>query len=244
MKVNAKVATVLFACLLFSACATAPGYRANPQLNEKLNTARTLMVIPLAVDVYQISAGGVAEKMDEWSFKAKRNVMMAIQDELQTKPLLIVKPFEETLLSDDQKSNLEETRALFNAVNYSVIIHTYGPPEQRFSEKVKNFDYSLGPEVKELARDTDTLLFVSCSDQIATAGRKALQAGSIILGALVGVQITPAFGATTIYVALVDADSGSILWYNFHGSRGDHDLRDPMDASTLVKGLFKDFPMK
>jgi hypothetical protein len=246
MKANTKVASVLFACLLFSACATTapPAYRANPQLNEKLKTAKTIMVIPLGVDVYEISAGGIAEKMDEWTFKAKRNVMTAIQDELQTKPLTFVKPFEETLLSDDQKSNLEETSALFDAVSYSVIIHTYGPPEQRFAEKVKNFDYSLGPEVKEIAGNTDTLLFVKCSDQISTGSRKALQAGSMILGALVGIQVAPAFGVTTIYIALVDAESGSILWYNFHGSRGVHDLRDPVDASTLIKGLLKDFPMK
>jgi hypothetical protein len=244
MKVNIKVVSALFTCLLFSACATAPVYRANPQLNEKLKTAKTIMVIPLSVGVYEIGAGGIAEKIDEWSFKAKRNVMMAIQDKLQTKSLIFVKPFEETLLSDDQKSSLEETRALFDAVSYSIVIHTYGPPNQLFPEKIKNFDYSLGPEVKELAGDTDTLLFVSCRDQISTAGRKALQAGSMILGALVGIQATPAFGATTIYFALVDANTGSILWYNFHGSRGNHDLRDPMDTSTLVNELLKDFPMK
>ena len=91
--------------------------------------------------------------------------------------------------------------------------------------------------------DTDALLFVSCNDQIATTGRKALQAGSIILGALVGVQATPLYGITNVSIALVETNTGSILWYNYHGSRGDHDLRDPINTTTLIKGLLRDFPM-
>ena len=243
MKVNLKAYSLLFACLILSACATAPNYRSHPQLAEKIETTKRIMVIPLKTEVHQISAGGVTEKMDEWSSMARRNVMAAIQDEFSRKPLIFVKNFEETLLSEDQKSNLEETAALFEAVNYSVIMHTYGPPEQRFSDKVQNFDYSLGLEVKELARDTDALLFVSCSDQIATGGRKALQAGSIILGALVGVQVTPLYGLTTVSIALVDANTGSILWYTYHGSRGANDLRNPINTTTLIKLLLKDLPI-
>lgn len=170
--------------------------------------------------------------------------MTAIQDELSVKPLMFIKPFEETLLSEDQKSNLEETKALFDAVNHSIIVHTYGLPEQRFSDKVKNFNYSLGPEIQELARGVDALLLVSCSDQIATAGRKALQVGSVIFGALVGVQVTPRYGATNISIALVDANTGSILWYNYYGSRGVDDLRNPINTTTLVKQLLKDLPIK
>ena len=243
MKVNIRVFAFLFACLILSACATATNYRANPSLKEKIEKTKRITVIPLKTDVYQITAGGVQEKMDEWSFQAKKNVMTAIQNELDRKPLIFIKNFEETLLSEEQKSNLEETKALFEAVNYSIIVHTYGPPEQLFQDKIKNFRYSMGPEVQDLAKDTDALLFVSCNDQIATTGRKALQAGSIILGALVGVQATPLYGITNVSIALVETNTGSILWYNYHGSRGDHDLRDPINTTTLIKGFLKDFPM-
>jgi hypothetical protein len=243
MKVNIRVFAFLFACLILSACASAANYRSNPLLKEKIEKTKRITVIPLKTNVYQITAGGVQEKMDEWSFQAKKNVMTAIRNELDTKPLIFIKNFEETLLSEEQKSNLEETKALFEAVNYSIIVHTYGSPEQLFQDKIKNFRYSMGPEVQDLARDTDALLFVSCNDQIATTGRKALQAGSIILGALVGVQATPLYGITNVCIALVETNTGAILWYNYHGSRGDHDLRDPINTTTLIKGLLKDFPM-
>jgi hypothetical protein len=182
--------------------------------------------------------------MDDWSALARTNVMTAIDNELAVKPMILVKPFEESLLSQDQRSNLDQTRALFDAVNFSIILHTYGPPEQRFADKLQNFDYSLGAEVHELVQDTDVLLFVSCSDQIATAGRKAVQAGSVILGALVGVQITPMYGATNLSMALVDAETGEILWYNQHGSRGAQDLRDPIKTTNMIKQVMQDFPIR
>ena len=244
MRRNAGILPLFLAFLLLTACAVPRSDRINPLYQEKLDAAKSVTVVPLRADVYQITAGGVEEKMDDWSAMARSNVMTAVNEELAVKPMILVKPLEESLLSQDQKANLEQTKALFGAVNYSIIVHTYGLPEQRFVDKVKNFDYSLGAEVQELAQDTDTLLVISASDQIATAGRKAVQAGSMILGALVGMSVTPNYGATNLCMALVDAETGEILWYNRHGSRGDHDLRDPINTTDLVKQLMRDFPIK
>ena len=243
MTLVSKLIQFLLAFSIFAGCATTPNYRSNPQFTEKFNTTKRILLIPLKTDVYQITAGGVKEKMDEWTFQAKRNVMTAIQDELKKKPLLFTQPFEELLLSAERKNNLDETRALYDAVSSTIMFHTYGLPAHRFQDKITNFDYSLGPEIKELAGDVDAVLFVSCVDHIATAGRKALQTGSVILGALVGVYVGPEMGITTVSIALVDADSGFILWYNMHSSGGDHDLRDPINTNTLVKDLLKEFPI-
>jgi hypothetical protein len=244
MRLNAKIISLILAGLLISACATAPRYRAHPQLNSKIKNVRTITVIPLKVDVYQVTAGGVKEKMDEWCTQAKRNVLTAIEGELESRPLLNIKSFSETFMSDDQRFNFEQTGALFNAINSSIIFHTYGQPVHRFPEKIENFDYTLGPEVRQLSDQADALLFVRGVDNIATAGRKAVQAGSVILGALVGVQVTPNLGVTAVNLALVDADTGDVLWYNFHASAGDHDLRNPIDTTAMVMDILKDFPIK
>lgn len=235
---------IILAATLVTACATTPTFRTQPQLGQKIQTIKSIALIPLKVDVYQISAGGVQEKMDDWSLQAKQNVISAISDELEAKPLLFLKSFPETLMSDAKRANLQETSALFDAVATSIIAHIYGPAEQRFQEKLTNFDYSLGSEVSELAPDSDAILFVRCFDQVSTAGRKALQAGSMILGALVGVYVSPNVGVTSVNVALVDAKTGDILWYNFHASGGDHDLRNPVNTYSLVKDLLKNFPVK
>ncbi|MGW8301939.1 MAG: hypothetical protein ACWGNO_07720 [Desulfobacterales bacterium] len=244
MRLNIRIISLILAGLLFSACATAPRYRAHPQLNSKIEKVKTITVIPLKVDVYQVTAGGVKEKMDEWCTQAKRNVLTAIEDELKLRPLLNIKSFPEILMSEDRKINLEQTGALFEAVNSSIIIHTYGQPVHRFPEKIQNFDYTLGPEVRQLSGQTDALLFVRGVDNIATAGRKAVQAGSVILGALVGVQVAPNMGVTAVNLALVDSNTGEVLWFNFHASAGDHDLRNPVDTTALVMDILKDFPIK
>ena len=171
-------------------------------------------------------------------------MLTVIEDELKLRPLLNIKSFPEILMSEDRKINLEQTAALFEAVNSSIIIHTYGQPVHRFPEKIQNFDYTLGPEVRQLSGQTDALLFVRGVDNIATAGRKAVQAGSVILGALVGVQVTPNMGVTAVNLALVDANTGEVLWFNFHASAGDHDLRNPVDTTALVMDILKDFPIK
>ena len=246
MRLYIRILILICACLFAAACATttAPQFRSHPHLNEKLGQTGTITVVPLNVDVYQLSAGGVKEKIDEWCFLARRNVLTAVEEELKQIPLLNLKSFSETAISENQKSNLEQTSALFNAISTSIILHTYGPPDHRFPEKIQNFDYSLGTEVSELSEQTDALLLVQAMDHISTAGRKALQAGSVILGALVGVAVTPNLGITVVSIALVDAQSGDILWYNFHGSGGAHDLRNPIDTTLLVKNILSPFPLR
>ncbi|MGD9133155.1 MAG: hypothetical protein PVF78_05895 [Desulfobacterales bacterium] len=244
MKTGPKILCVLIGCLFLSACATSPAsYRTNPQLIENLKTTKKITIIPLKIEVCELSAGGIKEKIDEWCVQAKNNVMTAIQKQLETKPILIVKPFHETVLSEDQRANLAETRALFDAVNASILTHTYGIPEQRFPEKIVNFDYSLGEEVGELSAEVDVLLFVRCIDIIPTAGKQALETGKLILGALAGVALPVNMGGTLVSIALVDADTGLIIWYNQHGSGYSADLRDPIKTTTIVKKLLDDLPI-
>lgn len=250
MKAGPKILCILTGCLFLSACATSPAsYRINPRLNEKLKTTKRITVIPLEIEVYELFAGGIKEKIDQWCAQAKNNVMTAIHKELEVKPLLFVKPFHETMLSEDQRSNLDETRALFDAVNSSILTHTYGVTEHSFPEKIENFDYSLGNEVGELAKEIDALLFVKCIDIIPTTGKERLETSKLILGIAASIAlgtnlIQPInMGGTLVSIALVDADSGSIIWYNLHGSGISADLRDPIKTTTIVKKLLDDLPI-
>ena len=250
MKAGQKILCILIGYLFLSACTTSPPpYRTNPQFNEQLKTIRRITVIPLEIEVSELSAGGIKEKIDQWCVQAKKNVMTAIQKELETKPLLFIKPFHENMLSEDERSNLDETNALFDAVNSSILTHTYGIVEHHFPEKIENFDYSLGNEVGELAKEIDAMLFVRCIDIIPTTGKEALEIGKLILEVSVNIALGTNFntpvnmGGTIFSIALVDANTGSIIWYNLHGSGISADLRNPIKTTTLVKKLLDDLPI-
>ena len=202
------------------------------------------MLLPPVAHVESLSAGGVHEEQEEWSKQAETNVITALQGQLKRRPGLQLEYLSPDSLPPETKANLAETQALFDAVNISILLHTYGPDPIRFPDKVDNFDYSLGKEVNQLAGQADALLIVRAEDHISTEGRKALQAANVILGALVGVVIVPAGGTTMASVALVDARSGSLLWYNWVGSSGGYDLREAASTSSLIKDLLADFPVK
>ncbi len=242
MKFKTKMLGLVLTGLFCAGCA-APTFRAHPQLNEKMRTAKTVLVMPPEIKVYQLSAGGVKEEIDKWSEEAQKNVMTAIYDLMRNKTNIIFQPFPEDSLSADIESSLKETQALFDAVNLSIIIHTYGPKEQSFPDKIENFDYSIGPDAKKLAEQADALFFVRGTDHVSTAGRVALQwTKAILLTAITGVGTSPDLGSTQLTVSLVDADTGNILWHNFKGSSGNHDLRDISSTSELVSNLLKNFP--
>jgi len=235
---------LLIICYLLSGCATTPSaFKAHPQMPTILADANRIMVIPLKIELHQISAGGVPEKMDAWCGQARTNVMAAIQQELNKRPMLNIKTFNETLLSQDQRTNLDQTRALFEAVSISIVVHAYAGSGQTFTEISEDFDYSLGAEVSALASNVDAILFVQSYESIPTAGKKAVETGKVVLGLLTGVIMPVNVGFTHLSMALVDANKGTVIWYNQIGKSGSASLRNPIKTTAIIQELFKDFPM-
>jgi hypothetical protein len=231
---------------LLAGCATtsAPkAFRAHPQMSALLTDANRIMVIPLKIEIFQISAGGVHEKMDAWCKQGHTNLMAAIEQELDKRPMLSIKAFNETLLSQDQHANLDQTRALFDVVSFSIWMHSYGSGPNFFPEKAENFHYSLGTEIRDLMDDVDVLLLFHCYEHIPSSGKQAVDAGMVVLGLLGGVFLQPTTGATVLNIALVDADSGAIIWYNQFIGGGSADIRNPIKATEIIQALLKDFPL-
>ena len=46
-----KLLKLLLVISIFTGCVTAPNYRSNPQLSEKIETAKRIVLIPLRTDV-------------------------------------------------------------------------------------------------------------------------------------------------------------------------------------------------
>jgi hypothetical protein len=237
-------------------------FRAQPQLEEKVQSIHTVAIMPPSIKFYALSIGGNTQLMDEPTASAKQIVAAAIEKELGRHAGVVFKAFpspsaildtNSDLTAAGVKDELQDTQALFEAVSASVILHTYKPedaPDQRFPEKLKNFDYSLGPEVERFAKlaDADALLFVSGVDHISTGGRKAMMSGVAVL-CTAGFLFNPIAaamclaslsGRAILSVALVDATTGALLWYNVNGGTS---LTYPEYVADLAAQVFEDFPL-
>ena len=245
--------------VIVAGCAPAR-FRAHPQLQEKVHSIKTVAIMPPSIKLYALSIGGNTQLMDEPTAPAEQIVAAAIEKELGRHAGVIFKPFpsptailetRRDLAAGEIRAELEDTQALFEAVSASVLLHTYrNDPDQTFPEKLKNFDYSLGPEVQWLAKlaNADVLLFISGVDHISTGGRKAVMSGVALLctaGFLVNpiqaaMCLASLSGKAILRVALVDATTGALLWYNVDVVTS---LTYPDSATDLAERVFEGFPL-
>jgi hypothetical protein len=183
--------------------------------------------------------------MDDWSEQGAKNIVAALESILGQRSSLRVAVLRADALPKETQVTLEETYQLFDAVDNAIVLHTYGPPLQRFDDKISNFDYSLGEEVKALhGGAADALLFVRAVDHVSTQGRIAQQTAVLLVAAALGAVIIPQGGVTVLSIALVDGETGSILWQKFARSEGFHDLRNPESTKGLLAGVLVDFPLR
>jgi hypothetical protein len=244
---RSKLFGYLVLLFLLAGCATSPPPGSDSKRQEIIKDTFSVMVVVLQSDVYRLSSGGGTDKVDEWCAMAQRNLQHAAVGVLSARPVLLVKTLPESMMSAADRDNLSDTRALFGAVAASIRLHVSGSVAQTFYDKIENFDYSLGSEVKRLARGADAVLFISCIDVNPTAGRKAAQAGmllvtlpTIFFGG-VPIVLPGEFNASS--VMLVEAGSGLILWHRFYQSTSGHDLTNPAKTAELMKTLLKDLPL-
>jgi hypothetical protein len=248
MRITPKktVIFVLGLCLLFMAFGCAPITKTvHPEFEIRTKYIKTAGLLSPDIKIYEFTAGGMRELRDEWCAKGKENVQRAVIECLMDKPLEI-KPITIDKEMEEEMEDMEDIYALYRAVSTSINFHTQG--DNKFPEKVKNFDYSIGSVDKILKRyGGDALIFVTGFDEISTAGRQALKAVGIIAGVALaaagvgGAVIVPRSGITLISIALVDS-SGTILWYNIKGSQGGYDLRNPESATKFVREILSDYP--
>jgi hypothetical protein len=233
MNIRILSISLLPGVLLLTACATSTsGSGTTPRATAQLQRVKTIAVLPPRVEIEQLAVGGGKEQIDEWATSGKNNLAAALTTELAKHTDLTVKMVSSASVSAAQQANLEQTLALFNNVDISVRSGAGSPLSQ-----------SLGTEVRELAPQADAVLVAHGHDHIASSGRKVFQTTMTLLGPLVGVIVRPNLGVTTLSLALVDAHTGALLWYNSARSEGGYDLRDPASSTKLVERVFSDFPL-
>lgn len=236
-------ALLYFFLATVAACAPPP-FLTSPHLGARAAQFKTVAIIPPRVDVYEIGAGGVVEKIDDWSQNSTQNVLKAIESELKGRQGLLLRTYDAAKLSAELVAEMEQSELLFDAINQSIALHIYGEPPNRFEDKIAQFDYSFGAAMAKLnIENADLFLFARGVDHISSPGRQAVQLTTVLLAAAVGVMIIPQGGVTLMHFALVDARTGEILWYRRSRSDGATDLRNAGSAAGFVKGALQEFPL-
>jgi len=227
---------------VLSGCAATP----NASLHESIagkaeqRMPRKMLLLPADIRVHEISAGGVVEKVDDWTISASNHAMKSVREIAGSESLFEIK--EVLALTDAEKQVLDQHLALYELVAGSADFSKSGPFAP-WRERAKNFDYTLGPGLRELAErsDLDAAVIVIGSDYISSSGRKATMALGILAAALTGVAVVPVGGQAFVSIGVVDLRTGNLLW--FATSRGQSsDLRQEQQVRAALDKLFIGYP--
>lgn len=238
--------TILLTTLLFFTFLSAASAEGNvhPDLTKKAEHIKRISLLPPQIDMFEISAGGSLEKMEDWSQPARTHMRKSIKEEFAKREHLQLTEFDEQAISSTARTTYNQTLLLYDAVLSAIMTHTFQSSYQRsalfFPWKARDFAYSVGKEIDVFAPNVDAYVLIRGFDQRSSVGRKALGVGTAIVGAAVGVVIIPQRGANLFTASLIDAHTGDILW--FSKSLAPYDLRKPEEATKLVLEFMSELP--
>lgn len=226
-----RCAVVASLVLVLAACAPAI-QRQTPQLQRAERIPR-IVVMPIDVELSQLTAGGVNEPHAEWTEAAFKNMRAALEAEAKARKVALVDFDPDRGTPEDRETSADLVK-LHRAVGVSILVHQY-TPELALPSKQGKFDWSLGPAVQAIAKshDAEYALFLFVRDSYATAGRVAV----IVVGALLGVGVPG--GSQIGFASVVDLKTGDIVWFN-RLVRPSGDLRTPEAAGETVRALVSD----
>ena len=206
--------------------------RQTPELRREPGSTPTIVVMPLDVELSQLTAGGMEEPQAEWTEAAHEHMRAALEEEAKVRQVKLV-TFDPDRGEQGDRDTALALVALHRAVGSAVLLHQYmGLP---LPSKEGKFDWSLGPSVSSISRSQQAsyALFLFVRDSYATAGRIAFIAAAALLG--VGVP----GGSQVGFASVVDLKTGDIVWFN-RLVRASGDLRTPAAAAETVKVLVSD----
>jgi hypothetical protein len=200
----------------------------NPTLPKKA------VVLPVNIEVVEVSAGGVEETVPDWSKEASQSVLKALSAAIGKQGL---KEMPAPRLTGASAANVDEHIAL-----YKLVVNT--ATQLGWKQKIRHFDYSIGPGLREISDKTgaDVAFLVYGRDYASTAGRKARAVAANIPIVNIFTGPPPQLGHSYIHIGVVDLRTGDLLWMNNNYREGSSNLRDPNDAARMVNAIFKWYP--
>jgi hypothetical protein len=204
----------------------APGFSSLPK-------DAMVVLMPLDIELFSISAGGIREPRADWTEAALGHFRRAAQAHKENLGLRT------THLPEAAEDELAEVNALHAAVAGAIAMHHFSYP--KLPTKDGKLEWSLGDAVAPIRKATGAryALFSWVRDSYASSERKAVMIVSFVLFGPNGVG---AGGYQVAYASLVDLESGRVVWFN-RLSRAGGDLREAAAAAETVDALLQDFPV-
>ncbi|TWA93093.1 hypothetical protein FBY14_102268 [Azospirillum brasilense] len=232
LSVFCRVLAVLLTVVLVSACQSTVKH---VETIKRPGNSTRIVLMPLDVELSELSAAGMNEPKAEWTEAARRHLSVAF-DEQQADLGLSIAAFDDSKASPEVVDTLHQLQRLHEKVGTSAMIHHFFDVK-KLPTKHGKFDWTLGTTARTLREATgaDYALFVWVRDSYASGGRVALMVAAAVLG--VGVQ----GGSQVGFASLVDLETGDIVWFN-RLMRGAGDLRTVEPARETAKVLLADFP--
>lgn len=196
-----------------------------------LSKADPVLVLPVDVELFSLSAGGMTEPKADWTAAAKAHMKTAVA--ARKKALGIVSQDASEAIADE----FAEQVGLHAAVAGSIALHHSSGGVWGLPTKAGQLNWTFGDAMQSLGAKTGARygLFMWVRDSYASAERKA----AMVALAILGVGITG--GIQIGYASLVDLQTGQVIWFN-QLARGTGDLREADSARETVDALFSGFP--
>lgn len=195
----------------------------------KLPGNAKVVLMPMDVELFSMSAGGVLEPQAEWTNKALGHLKTAFDQRAEALQLKFLH------LPDNHDEAVDELNRLHGAVGAAIVMHHLGV--FKLPTKEGKFDWTLGEGVESVGQKTgaDYALFTFIRDSYASSERVA----AMVVGAILGIGLTG--GIQYGYSSLVDLRTGQVVWFN-RIVRANGDLREVDKAAESLGALLEKFP--
>jgi hypothetical protein len=226
------VAVCALACLSAACVDKAPATQQKiTEFNREVHAPRILLM-PVDIELSELTAGGLNEPKADWTEAARENVREALRAQQAERGNAMIE-FDESSVSAAQEDTLREISKLHGVVGSTIALNRIA----QLPTKAGKFDWSLGPDVRQLREryDADYALFLYVRDSYASSGRVAL----IVVAAIARINVQA--GQQVGYASLVDLNTGDIVWFN-RLARPSGDLRTREPAQETVRELLKGLP--
>lgn len=207
----------------FSGCVSPPvTYKVRSDTAARMREFHRVIIAPPDIEVREISAGGVAEKREDWSILVAEKLTSAVAEKTA---FLAASP-----QPAPPAEELNEVRALARLILINHASNFFAP--EQVSSAHRPLTHALG-SVSSLttAWDADAVLLIVARDAYSTAGRKAL----VALG---WAQPAPALVAAMLFDR-----NGDVQWLNYRFAQN-IDLRETAGAQNIVRELLVGLPTR